>query len=106
MPTTTSHIYLNTGSFGPLPTCVVQALQERIQDEWQNGRLGPAVFEATSMIYGNARRGVAHLLNADVDDIALSDSPGDGLNIISYGLTAPEGHELITPNHEHLTLLP
>src|SRR6266849_7373803 len=81
MPTTTSHIYLNTGSFGPLPTCVVQALQERIQDEWQNGRLGPAVFEATSTIYGNARSGVARLLNADVDEIALTDSTGEVLNI-------------------------
>jgi len=105
MPTTTSHIYLNTGSFGPLPTCVVQALQERIQDEWQNGRLGPAVFEATSTIYSNARSGVAHLLNADVDEIALTDSTGDGLNIISYGLNWHEGDEVITTNHEHISLL-
>ncbi len=105
MPTTTSHIYLNTGSFGPLPTCVVQALQERIQDEWQNGRLGPAVFEATSTIYSNARSGVARLLNADVDEIALTDSTGDGLNIISYGLNWHEGDEVITTNHEHISLL-
>ena len=105
MPATTSHIYLNTGTFGPLPTCVVQALQERIQDEWQNGRLGPAAFEVTSTIYGNARSGVARLLNADVDEIALTDSTGDGLNIISYGLNWREGDEVITTNHEHISLL-
>ncbi len=105
MPATTSHIYLNTGTFGPLPTCVVQAIQERIQDEWQNGRLGTTAFESMLTIYGNARNSVARLLNADVDEIALTDSTGDGLNIISYGLNWREGDEVITTNHEHISLL-
>ena len=105
MPATTSHIYLNTGTFGPLPTCVVQAIQERIQDEWQNGRLGTTAFESMLTIYGNARDSVARLLNADVDEIALTDSTGDGLNIISYGLNWREGDEVITTNHEHISLL-
>lgn len=105
MPATTSHIYLNTGTFGPLPTCVVRAIQERIQDEWQNGRLGTTVFESMLTIYGNARDSVARLLNADVDEIALTDSTGDGLNIISYGLNWREGDEVITTNHEHISLL-
>ncbi len=105
MPAATSHIYLNTGTFGPLPDCIVQAMQERIQDEWQNGRLGAAGFETMGTIYGNARSSVARLLNTDVEEIALTDSTGDGLNIISYGINWHEGDEVITTNHEHISLL-
>ncbi len=105
MPTTTSHIYLNTGTFGPLPDCVTQAMQECIRNDWQNGRLGAAAFEAISTIYGNARKGVASLLNANIEEIALTDNTGEGLNIISYGLDWHEGDEVITTNHEHISLL-
>jgi L-cysteine/cystine lyase len=105
MPATTSHVFLNTGSFGPLPNCVVQAMQQRIQDEWQNGRLGAAAYEAMRTIYGNARGSMARLLNADIDEIALTDNTGEGLNIVSYGIQWHEGDEVITTNHEHISLL-
>jgi L-cysteine/cystine lyase len=105
MPATTSHIYLNTGTFGPLPDCVVKAMQECIQDGWQNGRLGAAAFEAIGTSYGNARSGVARLLNADADEITLTDNTGEGMNIISYGINWHEGDEVITTNHEHISLL-
>jgi L-cysteine/cystine lyase len=105
MPATTSHHYLNTGTFGPLPDCVVQAMQERIRDDWQNGRLGAAAFEAISTIYNNARGSLARLLNADVEEIALTDNTGEGLNIIGYGIKWHEGDEVITTNHEHISLL-
>ncbi|HEX9131783.1 MAG TPA: aminotransferase class V-fold PLP-dependent enzyme [Ktedonobacteraceae bacterium] len=105
MPATTSHIYLNTGTFGPLPDCVALAMQERIQVDWQNGRLGAAAFEAIGTIYGNARSSVARLLNADADEITLTDNTGEGMNIISYGIQWHEGDEVITTNHEHISLL-
>jgi L-cysteine/cystine lyase len=105
MPAATSHIYLNTGTFGPLPECVVQAMQEHIQAEWQHGRLSAAGFEAMTTIYSSARSSVARLLNADVEEIALTDSTGDGLNIISYGINWHEGDEVITTKHEHISLL-
>lgn len=105
MPATTAHLYLNTGTFGPLPNCVSQTMQERIQFELQNGRLGAAAFEAMGKIYDNARSSSAHLLNASVDEIALTDNTGEGLNIISYGFKWHEGDEVITTNHEHISLL-
>lgn len=105
MPATTAHIYLNAGTFGPLPACVVQAIQERIQDEWQNGRLGAAAFEAMGTIYNNARDSVARLLNAQNDEIALTDNTGEGCNVISHGIDWHEGDEVITTNHEHISLL-
>jgi L-cysteine/cystine lyase len=101
MPATTLHIYLNTGTFGPLPACVVQAMQERLQADWQNGRIGAAVFEEMGAIYKNARERVARLLNADAEEIALTGNTGEGINIICYGFHWREGDEIIMTNHEH-----
>lgn len=102
---TTSRIYLNAGTFGPLPACVPAAMHERVQQEWQNGRLGTSGYESMSTIYDAARKGAAHLLNADVDEIALTDNTGEGLNIISFGIDWRKGDEVITTNHEHISLL-
>lgn len=105
MIVTTSRIYLNAGTFGPLPACVPAAMQERMQQEWQNGRLGASGYEGMRTIYDDARRGAAQILNADVDEIALTDNTGEGLNIISFGIDWHEGDEVITTNHEHFSLL-
>jgi L-cysteine/cystine lyase len=105
MPATSAHIYLNTGTFGPLPTCVVEAIQKRIQFEWQNGRLGAAAFEGLSQIYGTARESIARLLHAHTDEIALTDNTGEGLNIIISGRNWQAGEEVITTNHEHTSAL-
>ena len=105
MPATTSRIYLNTGTFGPLPICVTQAMQERIQTEWHDGRLGAKAFEGITTIYGDARRRVAQLLHADEQEIALTDNTGEGMNIVSYGFHWHEGDEVITTNHEHISAL-
>ena len=105
MIATTSHIYLNAGTFGPLPACVPAAIQERMQQEWQDGRLGASGFERMRTIYDGARQGTATILNADVEEIALTDNTGEGLNIISFGIDWHEGDEVITTNHEHISLL-
>ncbi len=105
MPAATSRIYLNNGTFGPMPTHVVQAMQERLQYELQNGRLGTQAFEMMKAVYSEARTRVAHLLNADVQEIALTDNTGEGMNIVSYGLNWREGDEVITTNHEHISAL-
>jgi L-cysteine/cystine lyase len=105
MPATTSSIYLNAGTFGPMPNCVVEAMQERMQEEWREGRLGTKSFESIAEIYAQARSGVAHLLNADETEIALTDNTGEGMNIICYGIDWQRGDEVITTNHEHISAL-
>lgn len=105
MPATATRSYLNTGTFGPLPACAIQAMQKKMQEDWQQGRLGIASFEHTANMYKSAREGAARLLHAESDEIALTDNTGEGLNIISFGLNWREGDEVITTNHEHISLL-
>lgn len=105
LPATTAQIYLNTGTFGPLPTCAAQAMQQQIQRELQAGRLGATFYEKMGETYESARQAIARLVHADNEEIALTDNTGEGLNIICYGLDWSPGDEIITTNHEHISLL-
>ena len=95
MPATTAHVYFNTGTFGPTPDCVLQAMEKRLQEEHKKGRLG--LWEATSALFDDARTRVAQLLNADKDEIALTGNTGEGMNIISYGINWQQGDDVIIP---------
>lgn len=105
LPSATSRLYLNSGTFGPIPTCVIQAMHKRMETEWANGRLGPDGFESIINISQQARGYVARLLHAEEQEIALTDNTGEGINVISYGLNWQEGDEVITTNHEHISAL-
>ncbi|GER85934.1 hypothetical protein KDW_00960 [Dictyobacter vulcani] len=105
MPALTAQIYLNTGTFGPLPACVPEAITARIQKEWQDGRLGAAGFESIAQISTQARQHVARLLHCLPEEVTLTDNTGEGLNIVCYGLDWQAGDEVITTNHEHISAL-
>jgi L-cysteine/cystine lyase len=105
MPATTSRLYLNTGTFGPIPNSVEQAMQQTMQQEWQNGRIGKESFQNYAALAQSARQGVAHLLHAEEHEIALTANTGEGMNIISHGINWDEGDEIITTNHEHISAL-
>lgn len=105
LPAVTSRLYLNTGTFGPLPTLTIQAIEKRLQRELMQGRLGMSSFEEMGNVYSSARQRVANLLHASVDEIALTDNTGEGMNIISYGFNWQPGDEVITTNHEHISAL-
>ena len=105
LPATTTSLYLNTGTFGPLPLCSVQAMQQQMQSELQNGRLGADSFQRITETYQTTRQALSRLLHVDEDEVALTANTGEGLNIISYGLNWQPGDEIITTNHEHISLL-
>lgn len=104
IPSTTTRIYLNTGTFGPLPQRSVQTVQERYNRELYEGRLAPTFLERED-IYHEARKRIAELLNAECEEIALTNSTSEGLNIICYGLNWQAGDEVIVTDHEHNSAL-
>lgn len=105
MPATRGQIYLNTGTFGPLPEPAMRAIQMYFEKQYQQGRIGATAFEDMGNAYSNARSAVARLLNGDEGEIALTDNTGEGMNIISFGIDWREGDEVITTNHEHISAL-
>jgi L-cysteine/cystine lyase len=105
LPATGPNLFLNTGTFGPLPVRSVQAMQQQLERELQSGRLGSAFFERLIATYQTTRQALSRLLHVDEDEIALTANTGEGLNIISNGLNWQPGDEIITTNHEHISLL-
>jgi L-cysteine/cystine lyase len=103
LPATATQIYLNNGTFGPLSDDVTHAMQTRIQEEWQYGRLGAtAGFTSMLAIASQTRQHIARLLHAQEDEIALTVSTTHGLNIVSNGINWQAGDEVIITNHEHI----
>ncbi|GCE07685.1 aminotransferase class V-fold PLP-dependent enzyme [Dictyobacter aurantiacus] len=105
LPGITDHIYLNAATFGPLPRCVSQAMQEWLQKECANGRLGMETYATMAGLYAEARSHCAQLLHADTNEIALTENTGEGLNIVCNGFNWQPGDEVILTNHEHISVL-
>jgi L-cysteine/cystine lyase len=103
LPATATQIYLNNATAGPLPACVPQAIQTRMQEEWQYGRLGTAAgYSSKKTIASQARNQVARLLHANEDEIALTVNTSQGLNIVCHGIDWQANDEVIVTNHEHM----
>jgi L-cysteine/cystine lyase len=105
LPAVQHKLYFNAGTFGPLPKIAILAIQDRLQTELENGRLGKKAFEGMAEIYVGARQNVARFLHAEESEITLTDNTGEGMNIVSYGLNWQKGDEVITTNHEHISAL-
>jgi L-cysteine/cystine lyase len=101
LPATGAGIYLNAGSVGPMPAETQRAMDEQAAMELAVGRAGIDQFLAFVERMGEARAAVAAALVADPDDIALTHSTTDGINLAVSALPWGRGDRVITTNHEH-----
>lgn len=94
-----NRIYLNTGSLGPCPVHIIDAIHantrqlemDPVGENW--GSLGNEME--------SVRKKVADLIHADVDEIVLTRNTTEGLNLIAQSLQLTEGDEIITTTLEH-----
>jgi len=101
LPATRRWTFLNVGSFGPLPRVAHQAMQELAQQELEEGRLCPAFWEEYQRLKRELREEIAHLLNAQPEEIALTHHTSEGMNIGTLGIDWRPGDEAISTNVEH-----
>jgi len=96
--------YLNTGFTGPSPEPVLARIKEVLDKE---AAVGPASVEGLAQsrqIAEDARETVASLLNASVDEDAITHGTTEGLNVAIYGLDWQPGDEFVSCNLEHPAL--
>ncbi|MBW2529297.1 MAG: aminotransferase class V-fold PLP-dependent enzyme [Deltaproteobacteria bacterium] len=93
--------YLNTGTAGPLPECVVDAMAAGVDWEREHGRGDFTQFGTVIADRHRARELVARLLGATADEIALCHHTSDGLNIVLSGIDWRPGDRLVTTTVEH-----
>lgn len=88
--------YLNTGTLG--------ALSRRVRETRGRAELeiahDPAQLQANALL-DRVRRGLATLINASPDEIAITRNTTEGLNLFASGLDLRRGDEVILGSEEH-----
>lgn len=95
-------VYLNTGTYGPMPEPALNTLLAAVT-EIERG--GVAASGEPGELYAAARRHAAARLKADVEEITFTRNATDGINLAVYGLDWREGEEILTTDEEHEGML-
>ncbi|MFN2168009.1 MAG: aminotransferase class V-fold PLP-dependent enzyme, partial [Anaerolineae bacterium] len=102
IPALSAAIYLNTGTFGPLPSVVADEIRRAYGLIEQLGTFSPQVFWHMELQgYEALRHQVANLLQASADEVVLTRNVTDGINIVLHGLSWQPGDEVILTDQEH-----
>jgi L-cysteine/cystine lyase len=105
MPSVRRAVYLNAGTFGPMPTRAADAIRARVDEVETRGRLGSAGYAEFLRIREEARAALAESVSSDPARIALTHSTSGGINLVLGGMAFAEGDEIITTDNEHAGLL-
>ena len=99
---TNDYAYLNTGSSGPPPYYVLEAVREA--DDLCSG---PAYLEGVGLFYrqaeyaSHAREAAAQLIGAGRDDVALTQNTTQGMNLGVASINWQQGDEAVSVTTEH-----
>jgi L-cysteine/cystine lyase len=101
MPSLSAGIQLNTGSVGPMPAEVAAAMAELETRERDIGRALFADYLDALQRMAEARAGIAAVLGGDLDEVALTHSTTDGMNLATWAVDWRPGDRAVTTVHEH-----
>ena len=95
-------VYLNSGSSGPPPYAVIEAM--RAADDLCSGPAyleGTGLFALQAAIAARAREGAARLVKTDPDNVALTQTTTHGMNLGVASIGWREGDEVVSATTEH-----
>lgn len=95
-------VYLNTGTYGPMPHPALETFL-RVLTEME--RKGLAASSELGERVTQTRRQVATLLGAEPEEITFTRNATDGINLVLGGLEWHAGDEVIISDEEHEALL-
>jgi selenocysteine lyase/cysteine desulfurase len=98
-------VYLNTGWSGPSTRETVAAMAARVEREAFDGPTSPDVRNEKALLVGRVRGGVASLMGADDDEVALVYTTTEAMNTVIRGIGLKAGDEILTCNMEHNAIM-
>jgi L-cysteine/cystine lyase len=101
LPSLAAAIQLNTGTCGPIPAESAAAMAELEAYERDFGRAQHEYYLESVQRLDEARAGVAAVLGADLDEIAITHAATDGMNIGTWSIDWRAGGRAVTSCHEH-----
>ena len=93
--------YMNTGTEGSMPRCVLSRLSKYFKEFTENP--WDAITKSDLFCFGmnETRTKVAEFLGANADEIVLTTNTTEGMSFTANGLDLQEGDEVLTTLHEH-----
>src|SRR5437588_2877799 len=104
-PVLATHAYLNAGTDGPIPARSAEASRARLAHELREGRSGAVHWDGLDALCERLRTRLAALMRASQDEVALTRSATDAINLVLAGLDLSRGDEILTTDEEHPGLL-
>jgi L-cysteine/cystine lyase len=103
-PVLERYAYLNAGTFGPLARDTVDAVSALQRFELERGRAGKAFFDEMLARRGRVRSLIAEQIRVPDQNVALTTSTTQGVQIVLLGLDLGPGDEVVTTDAEHFGL--
>ena len=101
MPAVTNNVYFNTGTYGPFPLAVRDAMNAHVEGVWTQGRIGDDRYAEQSQIEADTRSALGRVVNAPASEIALGHCTSDGLNLVVGGIDWQPGDQVVIGDFEH-----
>jgi len=96
--------YFNAGSNGPIPKVSYEILRSSWDAEFTDGRASLAFYGVGAQKLASLRSTISSIFNAEVSEVAITHSTGEGMNAAMQGILWHPGDEIITTNLEHPAL--
>ncbi|WP_337862407.1 aminotransferase class V-fold PLP-dependent enzyme [Nitrososphaera sp.] len=95
--------YMNNGATAPTPLAVVKAVTDYMVKCAEEGPDSSPVSEYTTSLLAELRRRVAHLINCEPEEVVLTQSTTDGINMVANGIAWKKGDSVVVRggSHEH-----
>ncbi len=90
--------FLNNGTYCPPPRLVLET-----QKRWQRHLASYPADDSAVARLEQVRARTARFVNADADEIVLTRSTTEGINLLAHGLDWREGDEILLDRHDHFT---
>ena len=102
-PVTRKTIYMNNGAIAPIPLSTIKATTDFMLKISEQGPDASQTAEYITSLLNELRTRVAHLINCDRDEVVLTQSTTEGLNIVANGLQWKKGESIVVRGgrHEH-----
>jgi cysteine desulfurase / selenocysteine lyase len=102
-PLTKRVIYMNNGAIAPTPVAVIKAVTNYLLKCADEGPDSQGTSEYTMALLNELRSRVAHLINCDRDEVVLTQSTTEGINMVANGIEWKKGNAIVARggSHEH-----
>jgi selenocysteine lyase/cysteine desulfurase len=101
IPATSETAYLNTGSSSPSSVDVVEAMCEFLERHGYESPTDEGMYPPVYDAFEDTRRDIAAFLNARPEEIALTQSTGDGMSRVANAIPWDHGDTVVRTDLEH-----